>query len=256
MNSRKISRYRKQLEKLADRVGRTAAALEEEVRVPLGGEASGGVSNAPMHLGDLGTHAFSQELDTTLLENENYLHDEAMAALGRISDGTFGRCVTCAEDIGEERLDALPYVRQCVACAQADQSGLAVNVNEGRPAMWLGEPGHEAKTEKPQRSVGRDLGADPSDKHAAGTPGGGTAVGGLAGTNVGSGAPGKGAHLQDAMGSGTFDDTSEGDEDELPAEAGASGGAVGGTPANKRATGAARKSRAAKPTTRAKKAKE
>ncbi|MDY3555529.1 TraR/DksA C4-type zinc finger protein [Gemmata sp. JC717] len=253
MNSRKANQYKRQLEKLADRVGRTAAALEEEVRTPLGGEAAGGMSNAPLHLGDLGTHAFSQELDTTLLENETYLRDEAVAALGRIDDGTFGRCTSCGGDVGEERLDALPYVRQCVKCAQAEQSGLAVNVNEGRPAAWLGEPGHEAKTEKPHRAVGRDLGADPTDVHAAGTPGGGAAVGGLAGTTVGDGSP-DGANLQDAMGSGPLDDDTEGDE--LPAEAGPAGGAVGGTPANKRAGGAARKGRATQPKTRAKKAKE
>ena len=255
MNSRKINRYKQQLEALADRVGRTAAALEEEVRVPLGGEAGGGMSNAPMHLGDLGTHTFSQELDTTLLENETFLRDEAIAALGRIRDGTFGHCATCGGDIGGERLDALPYVRQCVTCAQAASSGLAVNVNAGRPTAWLGEPGHEAKTETPQRAVGRDLGADPRDTHAAGTPGGGTAVGGLAGTNVGSGAPDGETRLQDAMGSGALDDDEDG-EDELPADAGVSGGAVGGTRANKRATGAARKSRAAKSSTRAKKSKE
>lgn len=255
MNTQQLDRYRQQLEKMADRVGETAAALEEGVRVPLGGEAGGGVSNAPMHLGDLGTHTFSQELDSTLLENETYLRDEALAALGRIDDGTFGRCVSCQKDIGTARLDALPYVRQCVKCAQSEQSGLAVNVNDGRPAGWLGGPGHEA-TAAPQRVVGRDLGADRDDIHAAGTPGGGTSMGGLAGTNAGSGAPDQAANLQDAMGSGTFDDDEDEDEDELPADAGSSGGAVGGTPANKRATGAARKGRAVKPSTRAKKSKE
>jgi hypothetical protein len=209
-----------------------------------------------MHLGDLGTETYTQELDSTLLENETYLRDEAIEALNRIDAGTFGRCTSCGKDIGAARLDALPYVGQCVGCAQAEQSGRAVNLNEGRPAGFLGEPGHEAMADDPARVVGRDLGSDPNDIHAAGTPGGGTAMGGLAGTNVGSGAP-DGADLQNAMGSGTFDDDdqTEDEEDELPAEAGSSGGAVGGTPANKRATGTARKGKAAKPNTRSKKPK-
>jgi hypothetical protein len=42
------------------------------------------------------------------------------------------------------------------------------------------------------------------DVHAAGTAGGGTAVGGLAGTNTGSGDPAN-ADLEAAMGSGTYD---------------------------------------------------
>ena len=81
MSGQQLERYRKQLEELAEGVGRIAAALEDEVRSPLGGEAGGGLSDAPMHLGDLGSEAFTQELDATLLENEAYIRDEAVAAL-------------------------------------------------------------------------------------------------------------------------------------------------------------------------------
>src|SRR5262249_15416632 len=76
------------------------------------------------------------------------------------------------------------------------------------------------------------------DTHAAGTPGGGSAVGGLAGTTVGHGDPDN-ADLEDAMGAGIHD-TAEAaaDEDELLSDlGGAAGGAVGGTPAGRRATG-------------------
>jgi hypothetical protein len=66
-----------------------------------------------------------------------------------------------------------------------------------------------------------------------GEPGGGTAIGGLAGTNVGRGNPVLG-ELEEAMGSGDYDsDDGRGDPDEP--HAGRGGGAVGGTPANKRA---------------------
>lgn len=64
------------------------------------------------------------------------------------------------------------------------------------------------------------------DRHAQGTPGGGTGTGGLAGSNEGEGDP-----VVDA------------DDDNLEAEgaqgpfAGHSGGAVGGTPAEGRASG-------------------
>ena len=39
------------------------------------------------------------------------------AALGRISDGTFGECVACGEPISEERLDAVPHAARCKRCA-------------------------------------------------------------------------------------------------------------------------------------------
>ncbi|NNU80679.1 TraR/DksA family transcriptional regulator [Halovulum dunhuangense] len=39
------------------------------------------------------------------------------AALGRIEDGSYGQCVTCGDDISEERLDLLPATPFCRRCA-------------------------------------------------------------------------------------------------------------------------------------------
>jgi len=74
------------------------------------------------------------------------------------------------------------------------------------------------------------------DIHAAGTPGGGTAWGGLAGTNVNDGDPDN-ADLEDAMGAGIHDTGEETEEEGAEPLSGATGGAVGGTPAGLRASG-------------------
>ncbi|WP_439629858.1 TraR/DksA family transcriptional regulator [Gemmata sp.] len=257
MTTSQSKKYRDQLQALARRLGATVASLEEQVRTPTGGEAAGGISNAPLHLGDVGSEAYNQELGATLLENEAFLRDEVAAALERLDAGAYGTCQHCTKAIGAERLEALPYVRHCVKCASRLQSGLAVNMNDGRPDGWLGRPGHEGpnQTGAPGRVVGQDVGGGPDDVHAAGTPGGGTAVGGLAGTNIGGGSP-EGANLEGAMGSGNYDteepDAEDG-EDQPEAQAGPSGGAVGGTPANKRARGGSPARRASTP--RSKKAK-
>ena len=73
--------------------------------------------------------------------------------------------------------------------------------------------------------------SDLGDRHAAGTPGGGTEVGGLGGTNIGDGAP-ENADLDEALGSGV-----EEEEQEDGPYGGVSGGAVGGTPAGGRSSG-------------------
>lgn len=39
------------------------------------------------------------------------------AALQRIEDGVYGQCLTCGEEISEERLGAVPYALRCRACA-------------------------------------------------------------------------------------------------------------------------------------------
>lgn len=41
---------------------------------------------------------------------------EVNAALERIDAGTYGTCESCGKDIPEERLDARPVARLCMAC--------------------------------------------------------------------------------------------------------------------------------------------
>jgi DnaK suppressor protein len=42
---------------------------------------------------------------------------EIDAALGKLEDGTYGRCESCGQDIAEDRLEAMPAARLCMACA-------------------------------------------------------------------------------------------------------------------------------------------
>lgn len=38
-------------------------------------------------------------------------------ALAKMEAGTYGRCESCGEDIGTDRLDAQPAARLCITCA-------------------------------------------------------------------------------------------------------------------------------------------
>jgi DnaK suppressor protein len=51
-------------------------------------------------------------------------------ALGRISDGSFGVCVSCGDDISARRLEALPWTQFCLRCQEVQE-------DEGRHG-----PGH------------------------------------------------------------------------------------------------------------------
>jgi len=109
--------YRSRLKDLVHRVNGDVDTLREEAMQSQGGEASGSLSNAPMHLADLGTEAFQQELSLSLLEGKTGLLTEVSDALQRLDDGTFGVCENCQQPIGKERLDALHYSRYCIECA-------------------------------------------------------------------------------------------------------------------------------------------
>jgi RNA polymerase-binding protein DksA len=44
--------------------------------------------------------------------------DDLLAALQRIENGTYGRCVGCGRDIAPERLEAIPAAPLCIKCKQ------------------------------------------------------------------------------------------------------------------------------------------
>ena len=63
------------------------------------------------------------ETDRTeaVLHSARGQRDEVMAALARIEQDTYGRCVDCGGEIPEGRLDARPDAARCVSC-QAKRS--------------------------------------------------------------------------------------------------------------------------------------
>src|SRR5207245_599391 len=94
-------------------------------------------------------------------------------------------------------------------------------------------PGATRKAFDREDLGGGTPGSPLGDRHAAGTPGGGTERGGLGGSNIDDGSP-ENADLDEVMGTGVTDDDSE---EQGPPYAGISGGAVGGTPAQGRTSG-------------------
>lgn len=232
-----LKKYRKVLEALSSRVRSDAAGMVDQVRSGTSGNGNSDLSNAPYHLGDMGTDEFLYDMNATLLENEQYIVAEAREALNRLDNGTYGICESCGRSIASARLEAIPFVRFCVKCAETNDQTPQVNLDEGRP--------HSPKdTLAPEGEMDEDrVRANPlefpppsihrGDVHAAGTAGGGTAVGGLAGGNEGYGDPVV-AELDEATASGHFDVEDDRTDDRTPLS-GRSGGAVGGTPARKRA---------------------
>lgn len=97
------------------------------------------------------------------------------------------------------------------------------------------QPGRRAGQRRDELAPGEDSGSAARDRGAIGTPGGGMASGGLAGTNAPDAVP-DGGELEDAMTSGPDDHSGDRISSDEP-QSGRAGGAVGGTPAGKRTRG-------------------
>jgi DnaK suppressor protein len=80
-------------------------------------------SSLPIHLADLGSDNFEQELTLSLVGSEKEVLDQIEVALERIAEGSYGKCENCGKRIPESRLEALPYTAVCVQCAAAHEEG-------------------------------------------------------------------------------------------------------------------------------------
>jgi DnaK suppressor protein len=60
--------------------------------------------------------ALDREMTMNQLDARAHLVQHIRAALGAISDGTYGFCESCEERIPLKRLKAVPWARRCVRC--------------------------------------------------------------------------------------------------------------------------------------------
>jgi RNA polymerase-binding transcription factor DksA len=238
MNNASVNKYRRLLTALASRVRADTSGMVKQVRGGSGGNGGSELSNAPLHLGDMGTEEYLYDMNATLLANEQHIVAEIRSALARLENGAFGVCHSCGRPIAAARLEAIPYTRFCVECAAEQNDTPQVSLDEGRPHSPEDTLAPEGEMDEDRVARGDPLEFPPAkihrgDVYAAGTAGGGTAVGGLAGGNEGNGDPSI-AELDEATGSSNFDATDDRADDRTP-QSGFTGGAVGGTPARKRA---------------------
>src|SRR5690349_5789811 len=105
---------REKLLSMRDRVLHQVGELRLEALQKTGGEASGGLSNLPLHPADLASRQYEEDLVISLVGNEEQLLDDIQAALERLEQGVYGKCEECHAPVGAERLEAVPYARYCV----------------------------------------------------------------------------------------------------------------------------------------------
>jgi DnaK suppressor protein len=74
--------------------------------------------------GDRANTSLAREIDLAQKSRDRALLASVDAALKRISEGTFGNCLNCGQEINSKRLDAVPWVRYCITCQELiDGSG-------------------------------------------------------------------------------------------------------------------------------------
>lgn len=104
------------LEKRNELLGNVSYMEQDALR-----EDRSDLSNMPIHMADAGTDSYEQEFTLELMDSERKLISEIDQALDRIEDGTYGICQVNGEPIPKPRLEAIPWARCCVACANIQE---------------------------------------------------------------------------------------------------------------------------------------
>jgi len=73
---------------------------------------------------DRANNSYNRELMFALSDSERHQLIAVDEALERLEAGTYGKCVNCGKDIGDKRLDAVPWARYCIQCQELDEQGM------------------------------------------------------------------------------------------------------------------------------------
>src|SRR5580698_1393837 len=116
MDKKRLEYYKKKLTTRRDELARAIARTEEEGRTA--------DDDPTVDLADKAANSYTKEFlfgqtntDRSLLQ----LIDEALV---RIKTGTYGTCIECEEELQQKRLEAVPWARYCVTCAEKHEQGL------------------------------------------------------------------------------------------------------------------------------------
>src|ERR1041384_4537032 len=116
MDKRKIRQYESRLSEQRS----TLLGMVERTE-DYGREADREVSQDPA---DKASNSYTKELLFSQSTNERNKPRLIQETPHRITEGTFGECINCGEEIGAKRLEAIPWTPHCIRCQELMEQGL------------------------------------------------------------------------------------------------------------------------------------
>ncbi len=123
MKAAELTQFKKALLELREKLMENVNFMEDEALGKSGHEASGNLSNVPIHMADVGTDNYDRDLTIGLIQNGEEELKAIDEALEKIGKKTFGLCEgeECGKKISKARLTALPYVKLCIECQRQEE---------------------------------------------------------------------------------------------------------------------------------------
>ena len=121
MKAEEVAQFKKLLLSLRERLVGKVDFMQGETLKKSRQDASGDLSNVPIHMADVGTDNYERDIMIELIQNGEEGVRNIDTALERIEEGTFGVCELCAKKINKERLKAVPYAKLCIDCQREEE---------------------------------------------------------------------------------------------------------------------------------------
>jgi RNA polymerase-binding protein DksA len=108
LGKKELEVYRKRLLEIRSKITGDVSRLEKDALLNTR-DASGDLSGYSLHMADVATDNFDQELNLGLASTEQQLVNRVDAALKRVEDGSYGFSIKSGKPISKKRLEAVPY---------------------------------------------------------------------------------------------------------------------------------------------------
>ena len=116
MDKKRLDYYKKKLVTRREELLKTSARTEEEGRAA--------DDDPTVDLADKAANSYTKEFLFGQTNSDRSLLQLIDEALQRIRTGTYGTCIECEEELQQKRLEAVPWARYCVSCAEKHEQGL------------------------------------------------------------------------------------------------------------------------------------
>src|SRR5277367_1953185 len=115
MDKKRLEYYKKRLLNRRDELVKTITRTEEEGR-----QAD---DDPTVDLADKAANSYTKEFLFGQTNTDRSLLALVDNALTRIRANTYGTCIECEEELQQKRLEAVPWARHCVSCAEKHEQG-------------------------------------------------------------------------------------------------------------------------------------
>ena len=115
MDKKRLEYYKKKLLAKREELLKIIARTEQEGR-----QAD---DDPTVDLADKAANSYTKEFLFGQTNQDRAILNLVDEALKRISEGNYGNCITCEDEMQTKRLEAVPWARYCISCQEKKEQG-------------------------------------------------------------------------------------------------------------------------------------